>query len=201
MDGGLILTEALPERGPAAGAGAAFSAMPPERPRAMPVQPISRKTAGRRKAPTTGIRVRWRRVLVLGGAALLGAGAIYQMSRVLEVGGMTPIEQEGLPLDRPLDEVLATLAWPDEVAGCALVVERIVLPPEAEATLPEGGDLARTVAAHPDRHDVRMAVAVLRDGSRACALRLRDHDSDDQVLTGPDLVPRLADALDATLRD
>lgn len=92
MDGGLILTEASPGHAPAASARAAFSAMPPERPRAMPVQPISRKTAGRRKAPTTGIRVRWRRVLVLGGSALLGAGAIYQMSRVLEIGGMTPIE-------------------------------------------------------------------------------------------------------------
>ncbi|MBN9021414.1 MAG: hypothetical protein J0H08_04835, partial [Rhizobiales bacterium] len=71
---------------------AAFSAMPAGRPRAMPVQPISRKAAGRRKAPTTGIRVRWRRTIVLGGTALLGAAAIFQMSRVLEIGGMTPIE-------------------------------------------------------------------------------------------------------------
>jgi hypothetical protein len=33
-----------------------------------------------------------------------------------------------------------------------------------------------------------------------CALRLRSHDTDDQVLVGEQLVPRLADALLATFR-
>jgi hypothetical protein len=32
-----------------------------------------------------------------------------------------------------------------------------------------------------------------------CALRLRSHDVDDQVLVGEDVVPRLAAALAATL--
>ena len=120
--------------------------------------------------------------------------------------GWTPVEQEEFPADRPLDDILATLAWPPDVVGCALVLERIMLPPGAEESLPAGGDvsqeaLAAAAAAHPGRQDVRMAVAVLRDGSRMAALRLREHDRDEAVLTGPDLVPRLTEALAATLRD
>ena len=55
------------------------------------------------------------------------------------------------------------------------------------------------MATHPDRQDVRMAVVVTRDGGRMCALRLRQHDVDAEVLLGADLVPRLTDALAATL--
>ena len=113
---------------------------------------------------------------------------------------LTPIEQEALDTERPLDEVLATTTWPDEVAGAALVLERIVLPPSAEDALPDDdqGGLEATVAAHPERQDVRMAVVVLREGGRMCALRLRSHDTDAEVLVGPDVVPRLAEALGAT---
>jgi len=114
---------------------------------------------------------------------------------------LTPIEQEPLDTERPLDEVLATTTWPDEVAGAALVLERIVLPPSAEDSLPDGDQsgLEATVATHPDRQDVRMAVVVLRGGGRMAAVRLRSHDVDSEVLVGPDVVPRLADALAATL--
>ena len=116
---------------------------------------------------------------------------------------LTPVEQDALPADRDLDDVLATMAWPEEVAGCAIVVERLVLPPSAEADLPQGdaGDdeLSAAAAGHADRQEVRMVVAVLRDGRRECALRLRAHDTEAEVLTGPDLVPALADALFATL--
>ena len=44
-------------------------------------------------------------------------------------------------------------------------------------------------------------VAVLRDGSRSAALRMRAHDEETSVLTGRDLVPGLADALAETLSD
>jgi hypothetical protein len=113
----------------------------------------------------------------------------------------TPIEQEPLDRDRPLDEVLATTMWPDEVAGAALVIERLVLPPSAEAALDDEDPAALESAAanHPERQDVRMAVVVTRDGRRVCALRLRAHDADGDVLVGENLVPRLADALAATL--
>ena len=114
---------------------------------------------------------------------------------------LTPIEQEPLDRERPLDEVLATTMWPDEVVGAALVIERVVLPPSAEDALAEEDPAAleTAAAAHPDRQDVRMAVVVTRDGRRVCALRLRAHDVDDEVLVGENLVPRLADALAATL--
>ncbi|MFP3988050.1 PPA1309 family protein [Streptomyces sp. E11-3] len=114
---------------------------------------------------------------------------------------LTPIEQEELPAGSPLDEFLGTIAWPDAVAGCALTVERMMLPPSAEASVPDGlneAQLAKWVAKHPDRQEVRMTVAVLRDGARESALRLREKDSPTEVLTGSDLVPGLAEALAAT---
>ncbi len=78
-------------------------------------------------------------------------------------------------------------------------MERVVLPPEAEEDIPEDEAEAASFAAnHPKREDVRMVVGVLRDGARHSALRLRRHDSDDEVLAGPDLVPALSEALAAT---
>ena len=113
----------------------------------------------------------------------------------------TPIEQDELPADTPLDEFLATIAWPDTVIGCAMTVERLMLPPSAESSVPQALDeaeLATWVAEHPDRQEVRMTVAVLRDGARESPLRLREKDSATEVLTGAGLVPGLADALAAT---
>lgn len=121
-----------------------------------------------------------------------------------ESPGLTPIEQEEIPAGKPLDEFLGTIAWPDAVAGCALTVERLMLPPSAEGSVPEGLDgarLAKWVAEHPDRQEVRMTVAVLRDGARESALRLREKDSPTEVLTGSELVPGLAEALAATFAD
>ncbi|MEU6734484.1 PPA1309 family protein [Streptomyces physcomitrii] len=119
-------------------------------------------------------------------------------------GSLTPIEQEELPAGSPLDEFLGTIAWPDAVAGCALTVERLMLPPSAEQSVPEGLDeaqLARWVAAHPERQEVRMTVGVLRDGTRESALRLREKDAPTEVLTGAGLVPGLAEALAATFAE
>jgi hypothetical protein len=116
-------------------------------------------------------------------------------------GALTPIEQDELPAGTPLDEFLATIAWPEVIAGCALTVERLMLPPSAETAIPEGLDdasLASWVAAHPERQEVRMTVAVLRDGARESAVRLRAKDTPTEVLTGSALVPGLAEALTAT---
>ncbi|MFF2131743.1 PPA1309 family protein [Streptomyces olivochromogenes] len=121
-----------------------------------------------------------------------------------ETTGLTPIEQDEIPADKPLDEFLGTIAWPDAVVGCALTVERLMLPPSAEASVPEGlsdKKLAKWVAEHPDRQEVRMTVAVLRDGTRDSALRLREKDAPTEVLTGAGLVPGLAEALSATFAD
>ncbi|MEV8531121.1 PPA1309 family protein [Streptomyces sp. NPDC051211] len=113
----------------------------------------------------------------------------------------TPIEQDELPAGTPLDKFLGTVAWPDAVVGCALTVERLMLPPSAEAAVPTGlseKELAKWVAGHPERQEVRLTVAVLRDGSRESAVRLREKDSASEVLTGAGLVPGLAEALAAT---
>ncbi|AXK31529.1 hypothetical protein DVA86_01575 [Streptomyces armeniacus] len=119
-------------------------------------------------------------------------------------GSYTPVEQDALPSGTALDEFLGTIAWPGAVAGCALTVERLMLPPSAEESVPDGlnsGELADWVAAHPERQEVRMTVAVLRDGARDSALRLREKDAATEVLTGASLVPGLADALAATFEE
>ncbi|MBY8888255.1 hypothetical protein K7472_25950 [Streptomyces sp. PTM05] len=121
-----------------------------------------------------------------------------------ETGALTPVEQDEIPAGAPLDEFLATIAWPDVVAGCALAVERLMLPPSAEASMPRDLDdeaLAAWVAQHPERQEVRLTVGVLRDGTRESAIRLREKDSAREVLTGSELVPGLAEALRATFEE
>ena len=114
----------------------------------------------------------------------------------------TPIEQDEFPADQPLDEALARIVWGPAVDGCALSVERLMLPPEAEAGLPDSDAEAQAYAAgHPGRQEVRIVVGVLRDGSVEGALRLRTADRDDAVVFGSGLVPGLAEALAATFAD
>lgn len=117
-------------------------------------------------------------------------------------GDLTPVDQGELPDHSSLEELLGGLVWPTEVLGAAIAVERLMLPPAVEDQLPPNETEAlQWLAEHPERQEVRLVVAVLRDGSRAAALRMRTHDHDNAVLSGPDLVPALADALADTLRD
>jgi len=115
---------------------------------------------------------------------------------------LTPVEQE---LEAPagaLEEVLERISWPETVAGALAVLERVVLPPEIEDDLPEDADAAAAYAAeHPDREDVRIAVAVLRSGETHCVVRMRAHDDDDALLHGTDMVPSLVLALRETLAE
>jgi hypothetical protein len=112
---------------------------------------------------------------------------------------ITPIEQEELP-DQPLDELLAGIAWPPAVAGCAVSQEIVILPPSAEAGLTDAEAAARA-ADHPERREARLVVGVLRDGSSATLLRMRGDGVEDDLLTGPDLAPNLVAALLDTLAD
>jgi hypothetical protein len=124
------------------------------------------------------------------GVADAGAGAT----------GLTPVEQEPLEPGTTLEDVLAQIVWPAEVAGCAAIAERLVLPLEADEGMPE--DLAEAqeyAATHPDREEVRIVAAALRAGETACAVRLRSHDEPESVLASPDLVPELLSMLHATL--
>src|SRR5699024_4417683 len=117
-------------------------------------------------------------------------------------GALTAIEQEDLPKTASLEELLGQMAWPETVDGAALAVERIVLPPEAEQELPEDPDAAMSaLTEHPRRQDVRLLVAVHRDGRSVCLLRQRAHDRDDRVATGEDIAPGLVHALRTTLED
>jgi hypothetical protein len=113
--------------------------------------------------------------------------------------GFTSIEQDGLPPGRPLEEILGEIEWPEAVAGCVAVVERVMLPPEAEDELPDDDDALLTyVAEHPDRREVRLIAAVTRGGDRHSAVRAREPE-DAPLLEGPDLVPGLLDHLTRTL--
>lgn len=112
---------------------------------------------------------------------------------------LTSFEQPAPPDDEELDDFLARIEWPEQVTGAAVVVERIVLPPGAEADVADRPDAAALAREHPQAQDMRIVVGVSRDGQSMCALRLRGHD-EQSVLTGPDLVPGLAEALLETFR-
>lgn len=73
---------------------------------------------------------------------------------------------------------LAGIAWPPEVTGAALSVQRLL----------------------ENRTDVRVTVGALRDQTVATALRYREHDSDDDVAVAAGVVPRLERALWDTLQ-
>jgi hypothetical protein len=129
-----------------------------------------------------------------------------ELAGQVDVGApLTPVAQDALPSE-DLAEALGGIMWPDAVRGCALAQEIVVLPPEAEDTLPAGeetGDqavLRRIAAEHPQRREARLVAAVLRDGTAACVLRIRGVDGADEIVEHPELAPNLTDALLATLR-
>ena len=125
-----------------------------------------------------------------------------QLAGSLGEEALTAIEQEGLVPGRSLEEQLAAISWPETVHGCAALVERFVLPPDVEAELPDDAATAAAYASeHPDRQEVRIVAAATRAGSSFCALRLRAHDEDTSVLTGPELVPELVDLVRSTLEE
>lgn len=112
---------------------------------------------------------------------------------------LSAVEQEDLDVAGSVEGLLGRIAWPEEVLGAAIVVERIVVPPEAEAGLPNDPQAAlEALAEHPQRQDVRLLAAVLRTGEQICALRQRSHDEDHLVGTGTQIAPGLISALLAT---
>jgi hypothetical protein len=118
-----------------------------------------------------------------------------------ESHSLTPVQQEELPPEE-LETLLQQIVWPEGVAGVAAIVERLILPPAAEAGIPEDPAAAAEYAAtHPDREEVRIVAAATRGGESMCALRVRAHDEDAKVAVGPDLVPALLELLHATLEE
>ncbi|MEO6504038.1 MAG: PPA1309 family protein [Jatrophihabitantaceae bacterium] len=135
-------------------------------------------------------------------AAALGSAVGTDPSQI-SPDSITPVAQEELP-EGPLDEALAQIGWPEEVLGCALSQEIVLLPPSVESELDDLSleSAAATALEHPDRREARLVVAVLRSGRSASLLRLRGTaETGDELLTGPELAPNLVAALSATLAD
>lgn len=135
-----------------------------------------------------------------------------------------PVAQEPLEVaggEEPyarLEEFLATATWYPPVEGVALILEIVVLPPDAEGDLdsafePLLGDPAASESAareaaraHPSARTARLAVGALRNGKRLSLMRLRPGPDDDpdapmELLTHPELASTLQAALAATLDD
>lgn len=120
-------------------------------------------------------------------AALIEAGVAEQ-----DATGLGAVEQE-IEATANLEELLESIAWPAEVLGALVVLERIVLPPEVQdelAALSEV-ELINAVTNHPKRSDVRLFAAALRSGEHLNAIRQRAHDEPADLAIAENLVPNL----------
>lgn len=111
---------------------------------------------------------------------------------------LTAVEQDEFHAGGDLAEDLARVAWPETVVGCVLSVERVFVPSEVEADIPDDPHAASDfVNHHPQRQDLRVVVGVTRDGDAHGLARLKTQP--EELLSGTDLVPGLARALAQTL--
>lgn len=95
-----------------------------------------------------------------------------------------------------VEDFLPRIVWPDSVAGAALSVERIIVPPEVEDDAPEDPDEAlEYISNHPARTDVRLTIGVSREGESWCLIRTKTFDDDNTVACGEELIPSLVEAL------
>ncbi len=181
---------------------------PTEQPPAVDVDPVLR--AAVREIETHSAEAGWDQPARL--YALVPTADLVQREPLLAAamgltesdgaGSLTPVEQDQVAQDKPLEAVLEQIMWPPEVFGCAAVVERLVLPPGADDQLPDDPRSAEEYAAqHPARQEVRIVAGATRDGSTYCALRLRSHDDPLSVLEAPDLVPALLELVRGTLEN
>ncbi len=107
-------------------------------------------------------------------------------------GALIPIEQDALPEGEPA-EVLARIHWPEDVEGCVLVTELVVLPPAARQQKPGEVVAAEQWASkRKDGRKARLTVGVLRDGRYACCLQLSGEES---LLDGDALADDVVTAL------
>lgn len=117
--------------------------------------------------------------------------SVIDLSAV-DTSELTAVEQDSLPDADSLEALLAQIAWPEAVDGCAITVERVIVERNDEALI--GPEEALT---DPSRRDVRLAVGVLRDGERWCAVRVKGIP---ELIESADAVPGLIDALRLTLQ-
>lgn len=125
-----------------------------------------------------------------------GLAAEFEAAGINAPPAFTPVEQDDFPEEDPLDEVLAAITWGPQVSGCAIAVERLILPADVAVTIEhDSPEMPAYVAAHPEREEIRLVAVVLRNGSRDAAIRMRSKDVDTEVMFGPDLAPGLCEAL------
>ncbi|MBV7363552.1 hypothetical protein KRX54_03790 [Actinomycetaceae bacterium TAE3-ERU4] len=111
---------------------------------------------------------------------------------------LVAVVQEDLSTPQIL-ETLEQLAWPEEVCGMAVSLERVSVPPEVEAQAPADSEAAATFFAnHESREEIRICAGALRTGQTWCAIRSRAHDSEESVVEGSEMIPDLSQALLAT---
>ncbi|WP_028708647.1 PPA1309 family protein [Propionicicella superfundia] len=143
------------------------------------------------------------RLFALVGTALLAASEPAVAEAVAgtpDEDALSAVEQDGFRLGDDIVETFARIAWGPAVAGCALAVERTMVPREVEDDLPaDPSAAARVVATHPRRMDLRLVVGVLRDGSHHAVARLANRP--EELLSGADMVPGLVGVLAQTLTE
>jgi len=109
---------------------------------------------------------------------------------------LIPVKQAPLDPGEPR-AVLARVYWPDDVSGCVLVTELVMLPPEAGDEMPPDPAAVEPWARdQPDSQPARLAVGVTRDGRYTCVLRMKGEDT---VRIDPGLADDLVTALLETL--
>jgi hypothetical protein len=105
------------------------------------------------------------------------------------------VAREPLP-DGSLIEGLASIHWPEDVAGCVLVTELSELPFRgAETAFADPGAAEQWTSTHPDGRPARLAVGVRRDGEYTYGLRIK---GEDDVQVRADLAEDLVTALRGT---
>lgn len=108
---------------------------------------------------------------------------------------LTPVEREPLP-DGNLIEGLASIHWPEDVAGCVLVTELSALPLRGEETaFVDPVASGQWASMHPDGRPARLAVGVRRNGEHTYGLRIK---GEDDVQVRADLAEDLVSALQRT---
>lgn len=113
---------------------------------------------------------------------------------------LSSIEQEDFhPGDR-VERALGRILWPPSVMGAAVSLERVFLPADEEAGVPENPEEAvRYVASHPHRQDLRVVAGAMRDGAHFAVARVLGHPDD--LLGAENLAPSLEAALLGTFDD
>lgn len=126
--------------------------------------------------------------------------ALASMLGAVDPNEYSAVEQDVRLTDKTLEMTLATTAWPKDVDGVALAVERVIMAPSGAPKSAFGKpDTADGITAPGEREDVRLVVAALRNGEIITIVRRKAEDDDTKVAIGTNIAPHLVEALKATL--